>query len=145
MDLLKWFVSSLEVIPRVKYLSLGPLVDEFRALLTEQLDMNTEALNLKKLREDFQGHKHVFFPEPFYSTSDILIEQFIDGIPIRTFMTRDTKVGSWVTRGNLPTAGPPRLLLRFLCFFSFSPQRTPTPPARNCARRNIRRRRRTSA
>jgi len=91
MDLLKWFVSSLEVIPRVKYLSLGPLVDEFRALLTEQLDMNTEALNLKKLREDFQGHKHVFFPEPFYSTSDILIEQFIDGIPIRTFMTRDTK------------------------------------------------------
>ena len=42
MDLLKWFVSSLEVIPRVKYLSLGPLVDEFRALLTEQLDMNTE-------------------------------------------------------------------------------------------------------
>mmetsp|Transcript_17189 Transcript_17189/g.31198 ORF Transcript_17189/g.31198 Transcript_17189/m.31198 type:complete len:549 (+) Transcript_17189:82-1728(+) len=91
MDLLKWFVSSIELIPRIKYLSLGPLVDEFRALLTEQLDMTTEALNLKKLRDDFEGHEHVFFPEPFFATRDILIEQFIDGIPIRTFMTRDTK------------------------------------------------------
>lgn len=86
MDLIRFFTAWLEQFPRMKYLSIGELVEEFYGLLTEQLDMRVEHRNLATLRRQFQDNKDVTFPEPFVATRDVLAMTFIDGVPIRHFV-----------------------------------------------------------
>ena len=53
-----------------------------------QLDLRIEASNLAIFREKFKSRTTAWFPYPYldYSTREVLIEEFAQGIPLSTFM-----------------------------------------------------------
>ena len=105
MELLCSFVRFFErMVPRMQYLSLGDLIGEFEKILILQLDMRVEAANLERLRANFlldpELNKEVTFPEPHEASSGVLVETFIDGLPVREFLGADVE-----TRMHLSDVG----------------------------------------
>ena len=105
MELLCSFVRIVErMVPRMQYLSVGDLIREFEKILILQLDMRVEAANLERLRANFlldpELNKEVTFPEPHEASSGVLVETFIDGLPVREFLGADVE-----TRMHLSDVG----------------------------------------
>lgn len=75
--------AALEwLVPTAKFWSIGDALRSFDGLMRMQLDMRTEAHNLRRLRHNFAGHPTVAFPEPLRVHEDVLVEEFIEGEPI---------------------------------------------------------------
>jgi aarF domain-containing kinase len=74
----------IELIPRFRNLDLPDMIDEFGLFITAQVDLRLEAHHLERFRENFAGDPRVQFPSPFTekSTSNVLIETLVQGIPI---------------------------------------------------------------
>lgn len=68
--------------------------------LTEQIDFNIEKQNLDIFNKMFEGRKEVKFPFPFDSkTSDsILVETFVEGVPITYFEKHQHPLNSVIAR-----------------------------------------------
>jgi len=94
VDLMQMWSTLLEMIPRMKYLSIKDTLGEFHAMLTNQMDLRVEEYNLERLNEDFKDDKFVVFPKPFpnLSKEDILVETFIYGKPILKYIKADEEV-----------------------------------------------------
>eukprot|EP01135_Chromosphaera_perkinsii_P000999 Nk52_evm13s156 gene=Nk52_evmTU13s156 len=78
------FVKLLEMIPRMKWLSMVESVYQFSNLMLMQLDMNVEAKNLMRFQENFEGNDSVVFPTPLlsYTTENVLVETYEEGTPL---------------------------------------------------------------
>jgi aarF domain-containing kinase len=90
LDLMRAAVRFARWLPfdtfaNLKWLNLEGVVEEFADLLKLQLDLRTEAANLRKFNEHFKHQTDVVFPklipgvEP---TKNLLVESFIPGIPV---------------------------------------------------------------
>jgi len=88
-----WLITKL--LPGVEWLSLEVAVEEFRELMVGQIDMRQEAVNLKKFRQNFDGHSHVFFPAPLtrYCGAEVLVEDWVEGVGILAFMNQTGSEG----------------------------------------------------
>lgn len=84
---------AIECIPSFKYWSLSDALMEFRGLIGAQMDMSKEAENLKRLRRNFKDDPRVLFPEPILAHSDVLVEEFMHGEPISSFINRHEHEG----------------------------------------------------
>jgi aarF domain-containing kinase len=51
-----------------------------------QLDLREEASHLKRFNHDFSGDDRVSFPEPILTTPKVLVETFLHGSPILTYL-----------------------------------------------------------
>lgn len=96
LDLLYLFADIAERLPRigpkVKWLDLPGVVDEFQMLLKHQLDFRVEAKNLERFNENFKDDDEVLFPQlipGFDPKKDILIETFCDGVPMMKWNERN--------------------------------------------------------
>ncbi|KAI8900887.1 ABC1 family-domain-containing protein, partial [Globomyces pollinis-pini] len=85
--------TALEyIIPELHWLSLPDEVSMFSKMMQQQLDLRIESDNLITFIDNFGKWKQVGFPQPLQSTmnlnshSDILIETWIDGIPLDHFL-----------------------------------------------------------
>ena len=85
----KW----LESIPNLnlQMLSLSDTVRQFRDIMIPQLDLTLEANHLRRFNQDFAQDDHVNFPNPLreLTTSQVLVETFVEGTPIMEY----TKAG----------------------------------------------------
>lgn len=83
VDLLCTIGALLQSIPRVRWLNPKGMMDEFAQMLIMQLDLRGEARNLQKFRQNFATSCAIVFPDPvpLYTSSDILVESFIEGVP----------------------------------------------------------------
>ena len=62
-------------------------LDGFFGTIVEQADLTTEAENARLLRNNFQRMHHVVkVPRVFYSSSDVLVEEFCEGLPMDRFV-----------------------------------------------------------
>mmetsp|Transcript_7614 Transcript_7614/g.9506 ORF Transcript_7614/g.9506 Transcript_7614/m.9506 type:complete len:601 (-) Transcript_7614:389-2191(-) len=81
----------MEALPylNLDYLSVQDSVDQFRAVMVPQLDLQCEARNLTRFRRDFGDDDTIHFPQPVneLTTPEVLVETFIHGDPILNCLT----------------------------------------------------------
>ena len=78
--------SAIEyIVPDSHWLSLPLEVEIFGGMMRQQLDLSLEGKNLYQFNKNFQEWSNIGFPSPesSFNSSDILIESWIDGIPMQ--------------------------------------------------------------
>ncbi|KAL3905125.1 MAG: hypothetical protein SGILL_009803, partial [Bacillariaceae sp.] len=118
IEIVAEFLDSLP-IEHLKMLNLPRVVDEFSIVLRDQSDLNVEAENLRKFRDNFypksermEEESSIIFPAPIegWTSSQVMLEDYVgDAAPIASFL-QDSSTEGMKVRKEL--AGP--LLRAFL-------------------------------
>ncbi|KAK7419977.1 hypothetical protein QQZ08_010614 [Neonectria magnoliae] len=88
LRIMGFFASVLNFIPTIEWLSLPDEVTQFGEMMKLQLDLRIEAANLATFRQNFRNRSTAWFPYPYaeFTTRNVLIEEFAQGIPLADFM-----------------------------------------------------------
>lgn len=88
LRIMHFFASILNAIPTIEWLSLPDEVDKFGEMMKLQLDLRIEAANLSIFRKNFKDRSTAWFPFPYteFTTRNVLVEEFAQGIPLADFM-----------------------------------------------------------
>lgn len=88
LKIMGFFASILNAIPTIEWLSLPGEVEQFGEMMRLQLDLRIESANLKIFRRNFKSRKTAWFPYPYteFTTRQVLVEEFAQGIPLSDFM-----------------------------------------------------------
>ncbi|KAI2628195.1 ABC1 family protein [Xylaria nigripes] len=88
LRIMGFFASALNLIPSIEWLSLPDEVVQFGEMMKLQLDLRIEAANLARFRKNFKDRSTAWFPFPYlhYTTRQVLIEEFAQGIPLADFL-----------------------------------------------------------
>lgn len=88
LRIMGFFASILNIIPTIEWLSLPDEVAQFGEMMKLQLDLRIEATNLAIFRQNFKDRSTAWFPYPYteFTTRNVLIEEFAQGIPLSDFM-----------------------------------------------------------
>lgn len=88
LRIMGFFASLINAIPTMHWLSFPDEVQQFGEMMKLQLDMRIEATNLVIFRDKFKTRTTAWFPHPYmdYTTREVLIEEFAQGIPLATFL-----------------------------------------------------------
>lgn len=88
LRIMHFFASALNLIPTIEWLSLPDEVTQFGEMMKLQLDLRIEAANLAKFRRNFKDRATTWFPFPYleFTTREVLIEEFAQGIPLADFL-----------------------------------------------------------
>ncbi|XP_034444999.1 uncharacterized aarF domain-containing protein kinase 2 [Hippoglossus hippoglossus] len=93
MDLMLMKAGSwlLLCLPRLKWLSLYEIIEEFEKLMTKQIDLRCEARNIELFRDNFRDVDYVKFPTPLrpFVTRTILVETFEESEPISNYLSSE--------------------------------------------------------
>lgn len=95
LRVMKFFANLIDIIPTMEWLSLPDEVEQFGILMQLQLDLRIEALNLAKFRHNFRNRLDIHFPKPFlnFSTREVLVEEYINAIPMSRMLSLDENFG----------------------------------------------------
>lgn len=82
------FAAIINAIPTLEWLDLPNEVGQFGEMMRLQLDLRIESANLGIFRKKFQSRTTAWFPYPYsdYTTRQVLIEEFAQGIPLADFL-----------------------------------------------------------
>ncbi|KAI0839904.1 ABC1 family protein [Hypoxylon sp. FL0890] len=88
LRIMHFFASALNLIPTIEWLSLPDEVAQFGEMMKLQLDLRIEAANLAKFRRNFKDRTTAWFPFPYleFTTREVLIEEFAQGMPLEDFL-----------------------------------------------------------
>ena len=103
-DVIDTINLDLMVLNDVKRILLGILgfskdfdidgfLEDFKNMLSKELDYKAEALNIERFSENFKDNKDVKIPEVFwdYTRDSVLVMEFIHGTPIQDLKDIDNK------------------------------------------------------
>lgn len=82
------FAAIINAVPTLEWLDLPNEVSNFGEMMRLQLDLRIEAANLSVFRKHFANRTTAWFPFPYtqYTTRQVLIEEFAQGIPLSAFL-----------------------------------------------------------
>ncbi|OIW24746.1 ABC1-domain-containing protein [Coniochaeta ligniaria NRRL 30616] len=88
LRIMGFFASVLNLVPTMEWLSLPDEVNQFGEMMKLQLDLRIEAANLAIFRKNFKDRTTTWFPFPYteFTTRNVLIEEFAQGIPLADFI-----------------------------------------------------------
>ncbi|EPS30828.1 hypothetical protein PDE_05780 [Penicillium oxalicum 114-2] len=88
LRIMGFFASLINAIPTMHWLSFPDEVKQFGEMMKLQLDMRIEGTNLVIFRDKFKMRTTAWFPYPYldYTTREVLVEEFAQGIPLATFL-----------------------------------------------------------
>lgn len=88
LKIMGFFAIMLNAIPSIEWLSLPDEVAQFGQMMKLQLDLRIEAANLETFRRNFKERTTASFPFPYseFTTRNVLIEEFAQGMPLADFM-----------------------------------------------------------
>ncbi|ERT00914.1 Atypical/ABC1/ABC1-C protein kinase [Sporothrix schenckii ATCC 58251] len=88
LRIMHFFASLLNAVPGIEWLSLPDEVVQFGEMMKLQLDLRIEAANLAMFRRNFRDRTTAWFPFPYteFTTRNVLVEEFAQGIPLADFM-----------------------------------------------------------
>jgi aarF domain-containing kinase len=88
LRIMGFFASVLNAIPTIEWLSLPDEVEQFGEMMRLQLDLRIESANLSIFRKNFKDRTTASFPYPYtdFTTRQVLVEEFAQGIPLADFM-----------------------------------------------------------
>ncbi|KAL2005922.1 hypothetical protein VTN00DRAFT_10415 [Thermoascus crustaceus] len=103
LKIMGFFASLINAIPTMEWLSLPDEVHQFGEMMKLQLDLRIEATNLTVFREHFKSRTTAWFPYPYmeYTTREVLVEEFAQGIPLSTFL----EIGGGVYQREIANEG----------------------------------------
>lgn len=83
------FAAIINAIPTLEWLDLPNEVANFGEMMRLQLDLRIEAANLTVFRKHFANRTTAWFPFPYteYTTRQVLVEEFAQGIPLAAFLS----------------------------------------------------------
>ena len=85
LDKVAHFLESLPYL-NLEYLSLRDTAQQFCNIMLPQLDLREEEAHLKRFNHDFATDEKVSFPEPIMATRKALLETYLHGSPILTYV-----------------------------------------------------------
>jgi aarF domain-containing kinase len=88
LRIMGFFAALINAIPTMEWLSFPDEVEQFGEMMRLQLDLRIEAANLTLFRQNFKNRTTAWFPYPYsqYTTREVLIEEFAQGIPLEDFL-----------------------------------------------------------
>ncbi|KAL9014479.1 MAG: hypothetical protein Q9173_000878 [Seirophora scorigena] len=88
LKIMTFFAAAINAIPTMEWLSLPDEVLQFGEMMRLQLDLRIESANLTMFRKKFKDRTTAWFPYPYasYTTRQVLIEEFAQGIPLAHFL-----------------------------------------------------------
>lgn len=88
LRIMGFFASVINAIPSMEWLSLPDEVVQFGEMMRLQLDLRIESANLSIFRKNFRSRTTAWFPYPYteYTTRQVLIEEYAQGIPLADFL-----------------------------------------------------------
>ncbi|KAF2473278.1 ABC1-domain-containing protein [Lindgomyces ingoldianus] len=88
LRIMAFFAAIINAIPTMEWLSFPDEVKQFGEMMRLQLDLRIEAANLTIFRQNFKNRTTAWFPYPYteYTTREVLIEEFAQGIPMEDFL-----------------------------------------------------------
>ncbi|KAL9105518.1 MAG: hypothetical protein Q9227_009315 [Pyrenula ochraceoflavens] len=88
LRIMSFFAGIINAIPTMQWLSLPDEVAQFGEMMRLQLDLRIESANLSHFRKNFRTRTTAWFPYPYsdYTTRQVLIEEFAQGIPLAAFL-----------------------------------------------------------
>jgi len=103
LRIMGFFASVLNLVPSIEWLSLPDEVHQFGEMMKLQLDLRIEAANLAIFRRNFKDRTTTWFPFPYaeFTTRNVLIEEFAQGIPLADFIEN----GGGVFQQDIATEG----------------------------------------
>lgn len=90
LNIMNFFAQFINIFPTMEWLSLPGEVQQFGEMMKLQLDLRIEATNLAIFREHFMARTTAWFPYPYqeYTTREVLVEEFAQGIPLSVFLNQ---------------------------------------------------------
>lgn len=89
-EILAWIGHWLEVrVEAARALHLVKIIDDYRQVILNELDLEQEAANTMQMRHNFMGSTMMYVPEVYRSTTDIMVAERISGVPISDLATFD--------------------------------------------------------
>lgn len=98
-DLSTWLEARFEP---ARALHIIEIVEDYRQIMLDELDLRLEAHNTQKMRNNFLGSDMMYVPEVYFSSERILVAERIHGVPISDLQTFD-KLG--IDRAQLAEKG----------------------------------------
>jgi aarF domain-containing kinase len=88
LRIMAFFAAIINAIPTMEWLSFPDEVTQFGEMMRLQLDLRIEAANLTLFRKNFKHRTTAWFPYPYseFSTREVLIEEYAQGIPMEAFL-----------------------------------------------------------
>lgn len=78
-ELASWVSARLEA---ARAIHLIDIVEDYRQIMLNELDLTLEAANATKMRRNFLDSKLIYVPEVYLSSKSVMVSERISGIPI---------------------------------------------------------------
>jgi len=89
-EILTWLGHALEKrIEAARALHLNEIIQDYRQIILNELDLTLEAENTRLMRHNFTGSSMMYVPEMYMDSKDVLVAERITGVPISDVETFD--------------------------------------------------------
>ena len=102
-EILEWLGAALEKrLEAARALHLSEIIQNYRQIILNELDLTLEADNTRRMRHYFTGSSMMYVPEVYMDSQDVMVAERITGVPISDIATFD-KMGMY--RADLAEKG----------------------------------------
>ncbi len=89
-EILTWLGTWLEQrLEAARALHISEIIQEYRAVILNELDLTIEADNTRRMRHYFTGSSMMYVPEVYMDSTDVMVAERITGVPISDTETFD--------------------------------------------------------
>lgn len=89
-EILQWLGDFLEKrLEAARALHLSEIIQDYRQIILNELDLTLEADNTRRMRYHFTGSSMMYVPEVYMDSKDVLVAERITGVPISDITTFD--------------------------------------------------------
>ncbi|WP_411691244.1 ABC1 kinase family protein [Acinetobacter gandensis] len=89
-EILEWLGQFLEKrLEAARALHLSEIIQDYRQIILNELDLTLEADNTRRMRHYFTGSSMMYVPEVYMDSRDVMVEERITGVPISYIATFD--------------------------------------------------------
>lgn len=89
-EILDWLGAALEKrLEAARALHLSEIIQDYRQIILNELDLTLEAENTRRMRHYFTGSSMMYVPEVYMDSKDVMVAERITGVPISDIATFD--------------------------------------------------------
>ncbi|MFT0694694.1 ABC1 kinase family protein [Acinetobacter bereziniae] len=87
-EILQWLGASLEKrLEAARAVHLSEIIQNYRQVILNELDLTLEADNTRRMRHYFTGSSMMYVPEVYMDSKDVMVAERITGVPISDIET----------------------------------------------------------
>lgn len=87
-EILEWLGDFLEKrLEAARALHLSDIIQDYRQVILNELDLTLEADNTRRMRHYFTGSSMMYVPEVYMDSKDVMVAERITGVPISDIET----------------------------------------------------------